>query len=319
MTYWQHYHTPTTVTDALSLLRQYGDDAKLIAGGTDLIIDMQNGAHAPVTALVDVTQIDGLATIHTETDEGADGDAAWVVLGAAVTHTQIERSPIIQEHGAALVESCSVVGGPQVRNVATIGGNVAHALPAADGTIGLLALDAQVQVCTLTGGTGSGGNGSPASEGSLTSTWQPLLSIFSGPGRNNLGGNQLLSAFRFRQRQPRQGSAFDRIMRPQGIALPMLGLAANVTLDESLNRISAATIAIGPAGPIPFRAASAEALLTSAPFSDDLLTEAIIAAQQQAQLRTSRHRASREYRHEMIAVLMRRVLIRALARARLEA
>lgn len=307
MTYWQHYHTPTTVARALGLLRQYGDQAQLIAGGTDLILDMQSGAHAPVTALVDVTQIDGLTDIYTETE----GDQKWIVLGAAVTHTQIERSPLIQAHGAALVESCSVVGGPQVRNVATIGGNVAHALPAADGTIGLLALNAQVEICTL-----AGDERSTDGEGTLMREWQPLLSIFAGPGRNNLAGNQLLSAFRFPQRASRQASAFDRIMRPQGVALPILGLAANVTLDESLQQVTSATIAIGPAGPIPFRAASAEAVLTSAPFSDELVEAVIDAAQSQAQLRTSRHRASQEYRHEMVAVLLRRVLQRAVERAR---
>jgi carbon-monoxide dehydrogenase medium subunit len=313
MTYWQHYHTPTTVTDALGLLRHYGDQAQIIAGGTDLILDMQSGAFAPVTALVDVTHIDGLTTIHAEREDGQE----WVVLGAAVTHTQIERSPLIQKHGMALVESCSVVGGPQVRNVATIGGNVAHALPAADGTIGLLALNAQVQVCTL-----SGENGSASAEetqgGTLICEWQPLLSIFAGPGRNNLGRNQLLSAFRFLQRRPRQASAFDRIMRPQGVALPILGLAANVTLDEKLQQIIDAAIAIGPAGPIPFRAASAETILTSAPYSDMLVEEVIAAAQSQVQLRTSRHRASQEYRHEMVAVLLRRVLQRAVDRARQE-
>ena len=122
-----------------------------------------------------------------------------------------------------------------------------------------------------------------------------------------MGGNQLLSAFRFPQRRARQASAFDRIMRPQGVALPILGLAANVTLDESSKQVTDATIAIGPAGPIPFRAASAEAVLTSAPYSDELLEAVIDAAQSQAQLRTSRHRASQEYRHEMIAVLLRRV------------
>jgi carbon-monoxide dehydrogenase medium subunit len=305
MSYWQQYHTPTTVADALGLLRRYGEQAQIIAGGTDLLLDMQTGAHAPVTALVDVTQIEGLSTIRAETDGGQD----WVILGAAVTHTQIERSPLIQEHGLALVESCSVVGGPQVRNVATIGGNVAHALPAADGTIGLLALDAQVQVCTLADSEGH-------AESGLTCEWQPLLSIFAGPGRNNLSHHQLLSAFRFAQRGPRQARACDRIMRPQGIALPILGLAANVTLDESLSQVVAATIAIGPAGPIPFRAASAEALLTSAPYSDELLEVVIDAAQSQAQLRTSRHRASQEYRHEMVAALLRRVLPKAIARAR---
>jgi len=311
VSFWQQYHTPATVADALGLLRHYGEQAQLIAGGTDLILDMQNGAHTPVTALVDVTQIEGLATIQRERDGEAEGGEEWIVLGAAVTHTQIERSLLIQEHGAALVESCSVVGGPQVRNVATIGGNVAHALPAADGTIGLLALNAQVEVCTLS-------DGGEMAEGVLTREWQPLLSIFAGPGRNNLGGNQLLSAFRFQTRRANQGSAFDRIMRPQGVALPILGLAASVTLDETLNHVVEATIAIGPAGPIPFRAASAEAILTRAPYSDKLLEAVIDAAQSQAQLRTSRHRASQEYRHEMIAVLLRRVLPRAVARARAE-
>jgi carbon-monoxide dehydrogenase medium subunit len=216
---------------------------------------------------------------------------------------------LIQEHGAALVESCSVVGGPQVRNVATIGGNVAHALPAADGTIGLLALNAQVEICTLL-------DDEARTEGALKREWQPLLSIFAGPGRNNLGGNQLLSGFRFHIRRANQGSAFDRIMRPQGVALPILGLAASVTLDETRTQVVEATIAIGPAGPIPFRAASAEEVLMSAPYSDELLAAVIDAAQSQAQLRTSRHRASREYRHEMIAVLLQRVLPRAVARAR---
>lgn len=307
MTHWQHYHTPATVSDALGLLHHYGDQAQLVAGGTDLILDMQSGNHAPVAALIDVTHIHALAEIHTERADGAE----WVVLGAAVTHTQIERSHLVQAHGTALVESCSVVGGPQVRNVATIGGNVAHALPAADGTIGLLALNAQVQISTLE--TDTNGNGAA---GNVRQEWQPLLSIFAGPGQNNLGHNQMISAFRFPQRRPRQASAFDRIMRPQGVALPILGLAANVTLDESLAQVVDATMAIGPAGPIPFRAANAEEVLKSAPYNDALVEAVIEAAQSQAQLRTSRHRASKEYRHEMVAVLLRRVLQRAVERAR---
>jgi carbon-monoxide dehydrogenase medium subunit len=295
MAHWQHYFTPTTVTEALGLLRQYGDEAQIIAGGTDLILDMQSGAHAPIAALVDVTQIEGLNAIRQEGD--------WVVIGAAVTHTQIERSALVRAHGMALVESCSVVGGPQVRNVATLGGNVAHALPAADGTIGLVALGAEVQVCTL------------QEEGTLTCAWQPLLSIFVGPGRNNLTRRQMLGAFRFGVQAARQASAFDRIMRPQGVALPILGLAAQVQMDPSLGQVRAATIAIGPAGPIPFRATEAEAVLTGAPFDDHLVEEVIAAAQAQAQLRTSKHRAGQEYRHEMVAVLLRRVLTSAVARA----
>lgn len=292
---WQAYHTPQSVDEALSLLSQYAGGAQIVAGGTDLILDMQQGNHSAPQALIDVTTIRDLDQIRE--------DNGWIVIGAAATHAAIEASPLIRHHGAALAESCSVVGGPQVRNVATIGGNVAHALPAADGTIGLLALNAEVQVCTWNGAA-------------VECTWQPLLSIFAGPGKNRLAANQMIGAFRFPVRAPRSGSAFDRIMRPQGVALPILGVAAQVTLDESGRRAVAASIAVGPAGPIPFRATESETILLGAPALDETVLEpAIAAAQRQAELRTSKHRASKEYRHEMIAVLLRRVLPKAVARA----
>ncbi len=90
-------------------------------------------------------------------------------------------------------------------------------------------------------------------------------------------------------------------MRPQGVALPILGVAARVTLDESRRRAIAATIAIGPAGPIPFRATESEAILLAAdPLDAAAIASAVAAAQRQAELRTSKHRATKEYRHEML-------------------
>lgn len=303
MPLWKEYFTPKTVTEALTLRSRYGSDALFVAGGTDLILDLQQGNHAPVAALVDVTTIEHLNEIRLEDN--------WLTIGAAVTHAEIEADPLVRSHGAALAESCSVVGGPQVRNVATIGGNVAHALPAADGTIGLLALNAEVQVCTLEPRT-PGGN-------ALHCTWSPLLSIFAGPGRNNLTAHQMIGAFRIPLRRPRQGSAFDRIMRPQGVALPILGVAANLELDPTLATVTSAAIVIGPAGPVPFRATDAESVLVSADqITGETLAKAIAAAQSQAELRTSKHRASKEYRHELVAVLLQRVLGRALERARQE-
>jgi CO/xanthine dehydrogenase FAD-binding subunit len=298
MSLWKEYYTPTSIAEALRIRTQHGHDAQFVAGGTDLILDLQQGNHAPLVALVDVTTIHHLNEIHQE--EG------WIVLGAAVTHSDVEANPLVRRHGAALAESCSVVGGPQVRNVGTLGGNVAHALPAADGTIGLLALGAEVQVCSLL-------------EGEVVAAWQPLLSIFAGPGKSNLGDNQMLAAFRFHTLQPRQASAFDRIMRPQGVALPILGVAASLTLDESRQRVAHAAIAIGPAGPIPFAAGEAESVLTEAAVFDDNTVEAEVqAALAQAELRTSKHRASKEYRREVLDVLLRRVLRRAYARAQVE-
>ena len=293
---WQAYHTPQTIDEALSLLTQYGSNAQIVAGGTDLILDVQQGNHTVPQALVDVTTIRGLDAIRQE--------GGWVIVGAAVTHADIERNPLVRRHGTALAESCSVVGGPQVRNVATIGGNVAHALPAADGTIGLLSLNAEVQVCAWNGAA-------------TECTWQPLLSIFAGPGKNKLAANQMLGAFRFPVTGAHTGSAFDRIMRPQGVALPILGVAAKVVLDEARRHAAAATIAIGPAGPIPFRATESEAILLAAdPLDEAAIAAAIAAAQGQAELRTSKHRATKEYRHEMIAVLLDRVLPAAIDRAR---
>jgi len=293
---WQAYHTPTTVAEALSLLHAHEGKARIIAGGTDLILDMEAEDAAPVEVLVDVTKIAGIDRIVQE--------QGWIVLGAGITHTQIESSPLLRRHAACLTESCGVIGGPQVRNVATLGGNVAHALPAADGTIGLLALEAEVEVATH-------------SAQGTQQRWQPLLSIFEGPGRNRLAPDQMLHAFRFRPVAAREGNAFDRIMRPQGVALPILGIAAKVRMDETVRRVEEAAIAIGPAGPIPFRAADAEEALTAANVFNDAAVEAAVdAAQAQARLRTSKYRASQAYRREMIGVLLRRVLRTAVARAR---
>jgi len=293
---WQAYHTPQTIDEALSLLSQSGSRAQIVAGGTDLILDVQQGNRSVPQVLVDVTTIRGINEIRQEGE--------WIVVGAAVTHADIERDPLVCSHGTALAESCRVVGGPQVRNVATIGGNVAHALPAADGTIGLLALGAEVQVCTWNGTT-------------TERAWQPLLSIFAGPGKNTLATNQMIAAFRFPATSARSGSAFDRIMRPQGVALPISGVAAKIVLDDACQRAIRATIAVGPAGPIPFRATESEAVLLAADLLNNItVASAIVAAQRQAEVRTSKHRATKEYRHEMIAVLLDRVLPAAIDRAR---
>jgi carbon-monoxide dehydrogenase medium subunit len=296
---WREYHTPASVAAALDLLHRYGPAGRIVAGGTDLILDMQQGGHRtqddPVQALVDITHIPGLADIREE--------PGWIVLGAAVTHAQIEQSARVRHHGTALAESCSVVGGPQVRNVATLGGNVAHALPAADGAIGLLALDAEVQVATWT-------------PQGVEYAWQPLLSVYAGPGRNALTPGQMLAAFRFPALPARTGSAFDRIMRPQGVALPVLGVAARLTLDPDRTRVEQAIVAVGPAGPVPFRAAQAEATLQAASrFDADTVEAAVAAAHAEARLRSSKHRASRAYRAEVLGVLLRRVLAAAFARA----
>jgi carbon-monoxide dehydrogenase medium subunit len=285
---WEHYHLPTTVESALDYLARYAGAARVVAGGTDLLLEMQQGRKPPVRALVDVTHIPELNFL------GQAGE--FVHIGAGVTHTAIIQSPILVSYATCLIESCGVIGGPQVRNVATLGGNVAHALPAGDGTLSLVALDAEAEVASLRG-----------------REWQPILSLYKGPGKTALGPDELIVRFRFRGTTRGEGSAFKRIMRPQGVALPILGLAAWVRVGDGV--IEAARLALGPAGPAPLRARQAEAFLVGqAPAALPTLQVAELVLGE-AQLRTSAHRATAEYRRELILPLVERALPLAVQRA----
>lgn len=289
MTYWKHYHTPVSLEEALNLLKKYNGQARVVGGGTDLILEMQQGHHPPVEALIDVTQIAGLDQIVEE-----DG---YLVIGAGVTHTQIVNDERIVQHGTCLVESCGVIGGPQVRNVATLAGNVAHALPAGDGTISLLALGGEAQIATAD-----------------DVTWTPLPEIFLGPGRSTVDPTQaIIVRLRFAPTGPNEGSAFRRVMRPQGVALPIIGMAARLSVEG--DTITAARVTIGPAGPTPFVAGQTMAYLTGQPATVDTYTQVAEVALAEANLRASRHRATIEYRAEMIRVQLPKTLAKAAERA----
>ena len=143
MSIWHNYHLAYSVDEALQLLVNAPESARVIAGGTDFLLDLQQGRHPPVHTLVDITNIPELNILNIHQER--------MIIGAARPLNQIVSSPLVNEHAPALVEACRLIGGPQVRNTATLGGNVAHALPAGDGTIALLALDAQAEVASLQG------------------------------------------------------------------------------------------------------------------------------------------------------------------------
>jgi CO/xanthine dehydrogenase FAD-binding subunit len=292
MKLWERYYTPRTVEEASDLLARHAGEARIIGGGTDLLLEIKQG-HRPVAeALVDVTCIDELTRLT------FDGDR--VTIGAGVTHSQIVKTEPLADRATCLVESCGVVGGPQVRNVATIGGNVAHALPAADGTTSLVALDAEAEIIK---------NGERM--------WVPILEMFEGPGQSLLDPTRdMLLNLRFKLSGPREASAFKRIMRPQGVALPVLASAVWVRLAEDGETVDDARICIGPVAPVPVRAESVEDVLRGRRFDDDALDEAVAVARRDFEPRTSKYRATSEYRVEMIEVLLRRALPLAARRAR---
>lgn len=291
MKLWEHYYTPGTFEEASDLLARHSGAARVFGGGTDLLLEIKQGHHPPVDALIDITHITELASIT----HGQD----VVTIGAGVTHNQIVHDDVIAQRATCLVESCGVVGGPQVRNVATLGGNVAHALPAADGTTSLVALDAEAEIWQ---------NGERR--------WVPILQMFKGPGQSLLDPtHDILLNFRFKLDGPGEASAFKRIMRPQGVALPVLAAAAWVKLDESREAITESRVCIGPVAPVPTRITVVEEILNGSTYNDSLLEEAVRAARANLQPRTSKYRATSEYRVEMVEVLLRRALPLAVKRA----
>ena len=291
MKLWEHYHSPKTVSEAEALLQKYKGEARVLGGGTDLLLDMKQGNHPPVKALVDITKVEGLNTITV-----VDG---YAVIGAGVTHTQIAKSQVLANQATCLVESCGVVGGPQVRNVGTIGGNVAHALPAGDGTTSLVTLDAAVEI--LQAGVKKRVN---------------ILEMYRGPGKSLLDSTQdILLRFIVPLSQTREASTFQRVMRPQGVALPILGCASWLRLDSE-QRIESARICIGPVSPTPMRVTKVEDMLRGKQIDGDVLNKVIELARKEIKPRTSKYRATAEYRLEMVELLLRRTLEMAYHRAK---
>jgi carbon-monoxide dehydrogenase medium subunit len=283
MTYWDNYLLPKTVDEALSYLKLAAGEARVVSGGTDLFLDLRQGRHPPIGILVDVTGIVDLRNLRLK--------QSGLYLGSAITHREIIENSLLNKHAQCLVEACSLIGGPQVRNVATIGGNVANALPAADGTIALLALDAEAEIASAEG-----------------LRWEQVEDLFLGPGKPTFDpSREILVRFRLPVSDENEKSTFHRIMRPQGVAIAILNMALWVKLNEK-NAIEDIRIAVGPAGPKPFRARETEAHLRRNLLTEGLYHEAVEILKSEAKVRTSPHRATKEYREHLLSVLLHQVL-----------
>jgi CO/xanthine dehydrogenase FAD-binding subunit len=288
---WQEYFFPQTVDEAVAMLAERAGQARVIAGGTDLVLQLQRG-ELSARCLVDVSRIEGLRGIS-----AADG---FVRVGAAVTHAELAASPLAP---TMLAQAAAEVGSPEVRHVATVGGNVVNAQPAADTALALLALDAQVEV------TGAAG-----------SRWLALADLYANPVRGAGAGHsavdptaEVVCGFRFRAPGGVSGSAYRRLGKCKSIALPVLCAAVLVELDG--DTFSRAAISIGPVAPRPIRAGAAERALVGQPATGETLRRAAGLAQAEAKPRDSLLRCARDYREAMVAVLVTSTLEQAVAAA----
>lgn len=280
---WKTYQRPKDLTEALALLAQAGGCGRIIAGGTDLVLQLRQ-KEKKADLLVDVTQIDELQCLCEQ-----DG---WIRIGAAVTHGTAAESPLLRREAAALSAGCGMVGSPQIRNIATLVGNVITAQPAADAAVPLTALAAELRVV------------SPEGE-----RWVPLEEAYRGVGESAIDATREVAAeIRFRVPEKGARTRFFRLARRRALALPVLNGAICLWTDGTAKRIREARIALGPVAAKPFRARQAEACLTSGEISVALMDEAARLAAAEASPRTSLIRGSEGYRRDMIRVYVTRTL-----------
>ena len=281
---WDDYLFPSSVDEALEMLDAHGGEARIIAGGTDLALQSQRGQN-PARVMVDITRIPGLDQIE-ERD-------SYVHIGAQVTHAQVAASPLVRARGMVLAEACGSVGGPQIRNVGTLVGNVMNALPAADGAIALSSLGAEAEVAE------HGGR-----------RWIPVGDLYAGVGRSTVDSCQaMVTQVRFRALRGDDGSAFERLAKRKALILPILNTGVVLRMDKG--SVREAGIAIGPVATTPFVARQAADFLVGKGPDGAAVAEAARLAAQAAQPRYSLLRGSAEYRKAMVEVLVRRALSRA--------
>jgi carbon-monoxide dehydrogenase medium subunit len=281
------YHQPATLDEAAALLARFGAEARLHAGGSALLVDIQRGDSAPAH-LIGLDRIPSLADIH-------DNDG--IHIGAMVTLTDLVRFARSHPALAALVEAAESLGGKQIQNVATVGGNLCYASPGADMVPALLCLDARLRLV------------SPAGERVI-----PLDGFITAPNQTALRPAEILVEIVLPISPPFTGTTALKMMRRRARDLSLAAAAARITLTADGARCADARIALCAAAPTPIRCRSAESALTGVPLTPELIRLAARAAASETQPVTD-HRASAAYRRMLAETLVERAVMRAWERA----
>ncbi len=283
------YHAPTTVYEATELLAQYGDDARVMAGGTDLLVQLKM-ERRPTSNVISLQRINALHTLS------KNGD---ITIGAAISIRALYQSLISALYPPrstlhALTESCNWFSTVQIMHMATLGGNLCNASPAADTAPCLLVYDASVALKSKT-----------------SERLVPLTDFFLAPGKTILRADELLTFVHIPPPLPNTGSAFLKISR---VAADISQVCAAVKIVREGTVVKDARIALGSVAPTPFRAVQAKAALVGEIFSPELAERVgQIAAQEISPI--SDVRATREYRQRVAAVIVREALLKAWERS----
>lgn len=281
-------HSPRTLPEAFELLDEL-EEARILAGGTDLLVDIKQGL-IKGKHLISLQKVEVLRIIDTQDDK--------IRLGAMVTPQEISTHPLVAEHLPALGEAARSMASTQIRSMATIGGNIASAVPSADLPPSLMAMKASVSLeC-------SGGSREVS-----------LGDFFTGPRDTVCGGGEILTGILVPYPPPNSGTSYQKLTLREANALAVASAASFLTLCKEA--ISSARIILGAVAPTPLLAAEASDLLVGKNPSDDFFQKAAARAQEESHP-ISDIRGSIWFRKELVRVLVYRSLKSALSRAQAE-
>ncbi len=281
-------HEAATVEEAAALKARQAPNARLLAGGTDLLVDLKAG-RIGVAHVISINRIDAL--------RGLSELGGGLRIGALTTITQLGHSPIVSERFLPILDAACKMAAPQIRNVATVGGNIACAVPCADLPPILTAMHASVVLW------------SPKGQRNV-----PLNTFFVGARRTILHDDEVLTAILVPKPPMGFGAAYARFALRNGNAVAVAAVATGITLDRN-NAVRDARIVLGAVAPIPKLVESAGAKLVGQSPDEDAFSHAADAAMNAAEP-ISDVRGSADYRRELIGVLTRRALTTALDRAK---
>lgn len=282
------YAAPGTLKEAVSLLAGAGGAGRVLAGGTDLLINMRVGRRTP-ELVVDAKRVPELTTCNLN---------GSLTLGAAVSCRSIYESEAIARAYPALIDSASLIGGIQVQGRASIGGNLCNAAPSADAVPTLIALGAVARI------QGAGGEREV-----------PVEEFCTGPGQNVLKSDELLVSIHIPTPAPHSGARYLRFIPRNEMDIAVAGVGVSVTLDAGGKTFQAARIALAAVGPTPIFAREAGDALAGKPVNEDTILQAAEAAAAAARPITDM-RGTVEQRRHLCKVLTARALRGAIERAK---